>query len=123
MKLFSLLLALAVLGSSIPPVGQQVRAPRNAEEFDRLFQQVTNWGRWGNDDQLGAINLITSEKRKAAVSLATTGMDVHVDRRAARRPGRHGIDGERARDVLERFSYRRSNAVSSVAHVVATLAR
>ena len=47
------------------------RAPRNAEEFDALFQQVKNWGRWGADDQLGAVNLVTAATRKRAVALAT----------------------------------------------------
>ena len=41
----------AVGGASVftavpqPPGGQAARAPRNAEEFDALFQQVKNWGR------------------------------------------------------------------------------
>ena len=48
------------------PVPSANRSPLNAEEFDRLFQQVNNWGRWGADDQLGSVNLITAEKRKQA---------------------------------------------------------
>jgi kynurenine formamidase len=54
------------------------RAPRNAEEFDALFQQVKNWGRWGPDDQLGAVNLITAAKRKQAVALVKTGETVSL---------------------------------------------
>ena len=54
------------------------RAPRNAAEFDTLFQQVKNWGRWGPDDQLGAINLITPAKRKQAVALVKTGDTVSL---------------------------------------------
>jgi kynurenine formamidase len=54
------------------------RAPVNADEFDRLFQQVKNWGRWGADDQLGSVNLITPEKRKQALSLAKTGQTVSL---------------------------------------------
>jgi kynurenine formamidase len=56
----------------------QTRAPRNAEEFDRLFQQVSNWGRWGKDDQLGSVNLITPAVRKAALALAKTGESVSL---------------------------------------------
>src|SRR5919202_1831580 len=52
------------------------RAPRNAVEFDALFQQVKNWGRWGADDQLGAANLITEAKRKQAYALAKAGITV-----------------------------------------------
>jgi kynurenine formamidase len=54
------------------------RAPRNAEEFDVLFQQVKNWGRWGADDQLGSANLLTAETRKKAIALAKTGESVSL---------------------------------------------
>ena len=62
------------------PVSSQTpaRSPVNADEFDRLFQQVKNWGRWGPDDQLGSVNLITPEKRKQALSLAKTGQTVSL---------------------------------------------
>ena len=46
----------------------------------------TNWGRWGKDDQLGALNLITPEKRKAAIALATTGTTVSLAHRPALSP-------------------------------------
>jgi kynurenine formamidase len=49
------------------------RAPRTAAEFDVLFQQVKNWGRWGPNDQLGSVNLITAAKRKQAVALVKSG--------------------------------------------------
>ncbi len=54
------------------------RAPRNAAEFDELFQKVSNWGRWGKDDQLGAVNLVTAEKRKQAAALVKTGQTVSL---------------------------------------------
>src|SRR4026209_688851 len=54
------------------------RAPRTAAEFDRLFQQVKNWGRWGADDQLGSVNLITAATRKKALSLAKTGQTLSL---------------------------------------------
>jgi len=54
------------------------RAPRNAAEFDELFKQVSNWGRWGKDDQLGSVNLITAAKRKQALALAKTGVSVSL---------------------------------------------
>jgi len=54
------------------------RSPANAEEFDRLFHEVKNWGRWGADDQLGSVNLITAAKRKQALSLARTGQTVSL---------------------------------------------
>lgn len=38
-----------------------------------IFEQVKSWGRWGADDQAGALNLITPEKRAAAARLVTSG--------------------------------------------------
>jgi kynurenine formamidase len=54
------------------------RAPRNADEFEALFQQVKNWGRWGADDQLGSVNLVTAATRKHAVTLAKEGLTVSL---------------------------------------------
>lgn len=52
----------------------------SAEEFDRMFQETKNWGRWGKDDTLGAINLITDAKRKQAAALVKSGISVSVER-------------------------------------------
>ena len=54
------------------------RSPANADQFDQLFQQVKNWGRWGAEDQLGTVNLITDAKRKQAIALARTGLTVSL---------------------------------------------
>lgn len=54
------------------------RAPRNAAEFDELFQQVSNWGRWGKGDQLGSANLVTAAKRKQAIALAKDAISVSL---------------------------------------------
>jgi len=57
---------------------REPRFPRNAAEFDQLFQQVSNWGRWGKDDQLGSANLVTAAKRKQALTLAKDGLSVSL---------------------------------------------
>ncbi len=36
------------------------------EDFVQLMTQLSNWNRWGKEDQLGAVNLITPAKRKQA---------------------------------------------------------
>ena len=54
------------------------RNPRNAAELDAMFNRVSNWGRWGKDDQLGAINLITEAKRKQAATLVEAGISVSL---------------------------------------------
>ena len=40
--------------------------------------ELSNWGRWGKDDQLGTFNLITPAKRKAALKLARDGVAVSL---------------------------------------------
>lgn len=58
------------------PGPSAARFPRNAAEFDQMFNQVKNWGRWGANDQLGAANLITEQTRKRAIGLAKAGIVV-----------------------------------------------
>src|SRR4026209_531024 len=67
-----------VLVVSIAAQGQVARAPRNAAEFAELFRQVSNWGRWGKDDQLGSANLVTAAKRKQAVALVKDAITVSL---------------------------------------------
>src|SRR5882724_553094 len=43
------------------------------EEFERTFEAVKNWGRWGADDQLGTLNLITPARVRAAAGLVRSG--------------------------------------------------
>jgi hypothetical protein len=38
-----------------------------------LGSKISNWGRWGRDDQRGAINLIGPEQVLHAAGLVTTG--------------------------------------------------
>ncbi len=55
-----------------------MRDPRNAAEFDDLFRKVSNWGRWGRDDQLGSVNLVTLAKRRQAIALARDAVSVSL---------------------------------------------
>jgi kynurenine formamidase len=66
--------------SPLNPVAPQVapRTPKNSAEFDQLFHQLKNWGRWGKDDQLGAANLVTDAKRKQAAALVKSGIAVSL---------------------------------------------
>ena len=52
--------------------------PRNLtkEDVDRWMTELSNWGKWGKDDQAGTINLITPAKRKAAAALVKEGVSV-----------------------------------------------
>jgi Putative cyclase len=46
-----------------------------------------NWGRWGADDEVGAVNLITPEKRVRAASLVRSGRAVSLSREFPKTPG------------------------------------
>src|SRR5437016_5401621 len=45
-----------------------------------MISSLSNWGRWGQDDELGTINLITPEKRKRAAALVKDGVPVSCAR-------------------------------------------
>lgn len=53
----------------------------SAEQFDRWMRELSNWGRWGKDDQVGAANLITAAKRRQALALAKEGIAVSLAHR------------------------------------------
>jgi kynurenine formamidase len=50
------------------------------EEVQTYLREKSNWGRWGADDQTGAMNLITPQKRAAAATLVRSGRTVSLSR-------------------------------------------
>ena len=56
------------------------------EEVLAYLKEDRNWGRWGNDDQMGAVNMLTSEKRVAAARLVRTGRAVSLCREFPKTP-------------------------------------
>ena len=56
---------------------------RNApseSEMMAYMDSLSNWGRWGPDDELGTLNLITPQKKTAAAALVTEGIGVSCAR-------------------------------------------
>ena len=49
-------------------------------EVAQYVESLTNWGRWGAEDELGTVNFIDHEKRKQAARLVQTGMSVSCAR-------------------------------------------
>jgi kynurenine formamidase len=47
-------------------------------EYDRWQTELSNWGRWGQDDELGTLNLITPARRRAAAALVREGVTVSL---------------------------------------------
>ena len=74
------LVALAIFATAVTVETQEPRTPRNVEEFDAMFQELNNWGRWGADDELGTVNLISAEKIREAAALVRRGITVSLAR-------------------------------------------
>jgi hypothetical protein len=60
------------------PAAPATRQELTSEDIERWMTELSNWGRWGKDDQLGTVNLITPEKRKQAVALVKDGVSVSL---------------------------------------------
>ena len=50
------------------------------EQLMGFLKSLSNWGRFGEEDQLGTLNLITAEKRRAAAALVRSGRTVSCAR-------------------------------------------
>ena len=53
---------------------------KNDADVDELVRRLSNWKRWGENDQLGTLNFITPEKRRRAALLVKTGRAVSLAR-------------------------------------------
>ncbi len=62
------------------------RAPLPPEQVTALHKTLSNWGRFGADDQLGTLNLITPEKRASAAGLVASGRSVSCARTLPTQP-------------------------------------
>jgi kynurenine formamidase len=72
------------LGITATPVGHaasQGLSPHplvSEAQYEAWQTELSNWGRWGKDDQLGTLNLITPAKRMAALALVKDGFPVSL---------------------------------------------
>ena len=48
------------------------------QEFSALVRSVSNWNRWGPDDQRGALHFLTPERIAAATGLVRDGITVSL---------------------------------------------
>ncbi len=79
---FSLVPLISVIALSRPASGQLPDVGSNRDvspaEYEQWKVDLSNWGRWGVDDEIGALNLITPEKRLEALALAREGVSVSL---------------------------------------------
>ncbi|MEQ1759629.1 MAG: cyclase family protein [Vicinamibacterales bacterium] len=89
-------LLVGIVGTATP--GQQrSRTPeqqRAAEQKRAWMTEQSNWGRWGANDELGTLNLITTAKRQQALALATTGTVVSLARKVLVMPPGSAVDAQ-----------------------------
>jgi kynurenine formamidase len=71
------------------------------DELTELFARCSNRGRWGADDELGTLNYITNEKRRAAAALVRTGRTVSIGRDMSTVPDRVNTDPVRHRMLYD----------------------
>ncbi len=66
-------------------------------DMERWKKDLSNWGRWGKDDQLGTVNLITPAKRKQAAALVKDGITVSLA---------HDAETEKQPDVPQPYEHK-----------------
>ena len=59
------------------------------EEFNALFAELSRWGRWGDEDELGALHFLTPERIAAAATLVREGVGVSLSLPWNTHPGEH----------------------------------
>ena len=81
--LLGALAALLAILASLNAVGVAQTGARpmiSRSQYERWKTELSNWGRWGKDDQVGAMNLITPAKRRQAAALVKEGFSVSLAR-------------------------------------------
>lgn len=87
----------ATTAAYIPPTVSPESHDLTLADIERMMEELSNWGRWGSDDQLGAANLITPQKRLEAIATVTEGITVSLE---------HILLTEEAPDVPSPFQRR-----------------
>jgi kynurenine formamidase len=70
--------AIALLFVAAAALPAQTTHTMTKADVDRWMSELSNWGRWGKDDQRGTLNLITPAKRKQAASLVKEGYPISL---------------------------------------------
>ena len=89
-------------------MGLADRKPPTQVEYDGWRERFSNWGRWGAGDELGTVNHVTPEVRRAAAKLVRAGRSVSlarpIDTHAGPRnpfPAHHLIPAGRSGGIID----------------------
>ena len=74
---------------TVHPSTQDPSIRVDLEKLKKWEHELSNWGRWGPDDQRGTFNLITAEKTRQAAALVQDGITVTLQ---------HFVTSEKAMD-------------------------
>ncbi|MDH3207363.1 MAG: hypothetical protein OEO79_12250 [Gemmatimonadota bacterium] len=89
------LLLAGSIGPAAPDLSAQQVPDVTSETIDRWMTELSNRGRWGADDELGTLNLITPQHRVRAAGLVREGITVSLS---------HDYLKERAADATSPWS-------------------
>ena len=93
-------------------------------DLERWQTELSNWGRWGPDDEIGTINLITPAKRREAAALVRAGVSVSLARDVLKeaavdnpRPFVHTMHGVGSDEFAVRYHGWAHTHLDALAHV------
>jgi hypothetical protein len=91
-----LITVLALTISAAVFAQQASHTPVIKAQVDRWMTELSTWGRWGKDDQLGALNYITPAKRREAMALAKDGIVISLEQpiKVVAKPDETKADGK-----------------------------
>src|SRR5579862_5992312 len=64
------------------------RATAVRADYDGYLERFCNWGRWGDDDNLGTLNYITEDRRRSAARLIAVGKCITLGKSLHFRPSK-----------------------------------
>ena len=109
MKHTHLILLAAAAAGLIRLGAQQPSHAFTKADYDRMVTELSNWNRWGKDDQRGTVNLITPATRKRAAGVVREGFPVSLS---------HDVLKEAAADNRQPFEHQMlSTGVSPTSQV------
>lgn len=72
-------IAVALWSSSLSAISAEpVAETISRQQLEQWFNEISNWGRWGVEDELGTLNLITPETKIRAAGLVRLGSAVSL---------------------------------------------
>ena len=80
-NLIKIVIVLLICGSSFSAISAQPETKMiSLNQLEAMFDEISNWGRWGDDDELGTLNLVTPEIKARAAALVEHGVSLSLAR-------------------------------------------